>query len=532
MLFEGLDVVEHHESQQHLPPTKVTKGVLDSSERNYSILKKVEKINFDPKSLAKQRSSSRARSASRDSRLRAMTAEKPSGKAGNRQMLPPSNKDARPPKPNKGKGTMMSLGGVAVMRERSVSKQRSAFKDARRARSQSRGPETRGPDGGNRRGRSRSVSRMRRVMNEVFRGRSRSSSRRVSPSPEPHTRGRSVNRREGPVKSKTTTAPNPPNEVQPSESSTQTVAPKVEVEDPEIETEPELILKEESEIDNLKDHDVMQLDEKNTVVHVACLIHHKTKEILERLEEDSSLAFELNNADELPLHYAAMDKKGVNHEVLKKLLTLNPEAVKQRNVQNSLPIHLACMVGAPSKTALKTFLKMYPKSAMIQSEFPLLFERDMIESVDESPEYDSDDDDFVAYSPRQVSKTSGLASYFACTSPNQAELELMEEAKRRKEEAEEGEEEIDEGPQIETGFSPLHLAVMNSAHPSIIELLVKISPKCIHLKTSKGRTALACAQYIVRQHWLYGTDDEGVVQNTFAAIEILEDMLKQATEDP
>ncbi len=530
MLLEGLDIVQHHESQQQLPPTIVTKGVVDTSERNYSILEKVQKINGNSKSLARQRSSSRVRSASKESKLRAMTTNTSKGKATNRQMLPPSNKDARPPKPNK--GTMMSLGGVAVMRERSVSKQRSAFKDSRRARSQSRGPETRGPNG-SRRGRSRSVSRMRRVMNEVFRGRSRSSSRRVSPSPAgPRTRGRSVNRREGPTKSKNDS--NPPEETEPSESNSPVDATNTGNENSEIETEPEEpFLKEVNEIDNLKDHDVMQLDEKNTVIHVACLIHHKTRDILDRLEEDPSLAFQLNNAEELPLHYAAMDKKGVNHEVLKKLLTVNPEAVKQRNVQNSLPIHLACMVGAPSKTALKTFLKMYPKSAMIQSEFPLLFERDMIESVDESPSYDSDDDDFVAYSPRQVTKTSGLASYFACTSPNQAELELMEEAaKRRKEEANIDEEEIDDGPQIETGFSPLHLAVMNSAHPSIIELLVKISPKCIHLKTSKGRTALACAQYIVRQHWLYGTDDEGVVQNTFAAIEILEDLLKQArTED-
>ncbi len=86
-----------------------------------------------------------------------------------------------------------------------------------------------------------------------------------------------------------------------------------------------------------------------------------------------------------------------------------------------------------------------------------------------------------------------------------------------------GNEDFDETPQIETGFSPLHLAVINSANPSAIQSIVNTNPKCVHLKSSQGRTALDCAQFIVKQHWLYGTDDEGAVKNTFTSIEILEE---------
>merc|ERR1719223_1384620 len=83
------------------------------------------------------------------------------------------------------------------------------------------------------------------------------------------------------------------------------------------------------------------------------------------------------------------------------------------------------------------------------------------------------------------------------------------------------------GPKIETGFSALHLAVMNGADPEIIELLIDTNPRCVHIKTTRGRTALDCGQYIVRHHWLYGTDDEKAVLNTFAAIEILEEAAKK-----
>lgn len=407
--------------------------------------------------------------------------------------------------------------GVFVTRERSISRQRK--------------PEERSaPEAGDSsRGRSRSSSRVRSAIKgvrNVLTGRS-SSRMKLPPSydtPPAHKRGRSMSRREAPERSDRAQVPK-------SEADVESETPSVE---PEPEPEPEPV--KVNKIDTLIDHHVMRLDDKNTVMHAACLLHHSSEDILDRLGEDPSLAFELNGADELPLHYAAMDKKGVNHDVLKNLLRINPEGVRQRNIQNSLPVHLACMVGAPSQYALKTLLKMYPKSVMIQSDFPLLFERDMLEPLDREKhnmkEMDEDDESnsgIIVYKPPQVTKTSGIASFFACAAPSQAELELAYEAEKRREEVNAKyplNDDIEEGPQIETGFTPLHLAVMNRAKPAAIQLLVETNPKCVHLKSSKGRTALDCAQYIIRQHWLYGSDDEGTVENTFAAIEILENVSK------
>lgn len=377
------------------------------------------------------------------------------------------------------------------------------------------------------RGRSRSSSRVRSAIKGVKNafGRSNSKARnKLPPSGGPSTRGRgrSLSRRDESESSRASSLAKTPSQNEQSTSQkslSETTSEPVPVE-------------KKNEIDKLHDHDVMQLDDKNTVMHVACLLHHNSGDIIDRLEEDPSLAFELNNAEELPLHYVAMDKKGVNHSVLKKLLRINPDGAKRGNVQNSLPIHLACMVGAPSQTALNTFLKMYPKSVMVQSDFPLLFDKDMIENaVDEASYYSDDDSDFVMYKPQTTTKASGIASLFACAAPSQAELEIAQEVEQRKKESARhySEEFFEQAPQIETGFSPLHLAVMNSAHSSAIQALVETNSKCVNLKTSKGRTALDCAQYIIRQHWLYGTDDESAVQNTFAAIEIIEEATRKAS---
>ena len=284
-------------------------------------------------------------------------------------------------------------------------------------------------------------------------------------------------------------------------------------------------------IDGLGDDDIMELDERNTSMHVACLLHHSSTVIIERLENEPELTKFSNNANETPLHYAAMDKKGVSKDVLKMLIQLNPEAVKQPNVQNSLPIHLACMAGAPSTYAVKTFLKMYPKATMMQSEFPLLFEEDMVDTTKDEDDESDDGSQFVTYRPKNVSAVSGIASMFACAAPNQAAVEIANERARRKQQRNKSryddDDDDDEGPKVETGFSPLHLAVMNSASTSVIDMLIKVNPKSINLKTSQGRTALDCAQYIVRQHWLYGSDDEDAIQNTFGAIERLEEAFQE-----
>ena len=532
MVIEGIEKVirNHAHPDPNQPKVIQTTGIVNTSERDYSIIKNVEKINGDNRSLARKRSMSRTRSLSKS--------------------RPPTQSkewDRRDTKENTigglAKHRLPPSGRFPVTKEAERFHSQAAFRSRSRSRQRSMSRSSRTPEertaSNSQSGRGRSSSRVRSaikgVKNVFGRTRGSSRSRTNTSTEEPRSRGRSVSRREGPESELPPVHRSSKGESKKLMDSSEVKSPSPEHEklesdaEPEPEPEPE---KKKSEIDGLKDHDVMQLDDKNTVMHVACLLHHNTGEVIERLEEDPSLAFELNNAEELPLHYAAMDKKGVNHDVLKKLLRINPDGVKQRNVQNSLPIHLACMVGAPSQYALKTFLKMYPKSAMIQSDFPLLFEKEMIETVSDDSSCNSDDsDEFVAYKPTQNTKASGVASFFACAAPSQAELELAQEVEKKREKSSSKVDTFDEGPQIETGFAPLHLAVMNSAHPSVIDLLLNANAKCAQLKSSKGRTALDCAQFIIRQHWLYGTDDEGAVKNTFAAIEILEEAAKKDFED-
>ena len=118
---------------------------------------------------------------------------------------------------------------------------------------------------------------------------------------------------------------------------------------------------------------------------------------------------------------------------------------------------------------------------------------------------------------------------FACAAPNQAAIEVAYEKSKKKKERSKRQvrEEDGEGPKMETGFSPLHLAVMNNAPPSVIQSMVDTNPDCVHLKTNRGRTALDCSQYIVKQTWLYGSEKSSSVQNTYDAIEILETALQE-----
>jgi len=514
MKVDGIEILREHEHSVAANPPKpqVTKrtGIVNTSERDYSLLNKVQKFNGENRSLARNRSMSRTRSASRT-----------------RDPTEPKNWEKRDTKDN-------TIGGIAKTRLPPTSgpPNLGTFVKRQRSISRSRHPTDEARSEPNTNSRGRSSSRVRSAIKgvqNVF-GRSGSTNRtRLPPSGDQPSRGRgrSVNRREESEAAPLTRVPSQ------SERYVATKTPrKSKPVVPKPEPEP-AALEKKNEIDKLLEHDVMQLDDKNTVMHVACLLHHNPDDVIDRLEEDPSLAFELNNAEELPLHYAAMDKQGVNQEVLKKLLRINPDGVKQGNVQNSLPIHLACMIGAPSQYSLKTFLKMYPKSVMIQSDFPLLFEKEMLENVSEEASYNSDDSsEFLAYTPQQNTRASGIASFFACGAPSQAELEIAQVMENnRKQSIRSISEDSDDGPQIETGFSPLHLAIMNSGHPSAIELLIKANPKCINLKSSQGRTALDCAQYIVRQHWLYGTDDESAVKNTFAAVDMIEKVMANSSTD-
>lgn len=485
MIVEGIDKLKEQEANvaDQTPQTHRVhrKGIINTFERDYKLLDNAHHLKKgDNLSLARRRSMSRTRSASRTRETIGSTSV------------------ARNKAPSVSQPTM----GDFVKRHRSISRSRAETRD----------------ESGQTQRRGRSSSRVRSAIKgvrNVLRGRSKSKNR-LPPSGNAAPRGRSMSRRRDAKEKSNPTLPPSSN------------APKLP---PKLPSKPKRV----NTIDTLKTHDVMQLDESNTVMHAACLLHHNEEDILERLEEDPSLAFEVNRVKELPLHYAAMDKQGVSSNVFKKLLEINPDGVKNANVQESLPIHLACMVGAPSLGVIKTFLKMYPKSVMMKSEFPLLFEKDMLaHTQDGGDSYDSDDDsDILAYKQQQPVPQSGIARFFACGAPTQAELEFISESQARKHDLEKNySEDSFDGPDIETGFTPLHLAVMNNAHPLVVEAIIKTDPECLNVKTNKGRTPMDCANYLVNQHILYGDDnDDGPIKNTFAAVELMEEALNNMEKE-
>jgi len=288
-------------------------------------------------------------------------------------------------------------------------------------------------------------------------------------------------------------------------------------------------------LNSLTESEIKSLDEGNTNLHVACLLHHPSKTIFQHLKRDNNLAKIKNRANETPLHYAAMDRKGANQDVVDLLLKIYPEAVKLPNIQKSLPVHLACMAGAPSSYIIENFLKIYPGAVMVQSDFPLMFDESMVvEQPNQSFDESTDGTVFAPYdfNDHNITAVQTIASLFACAAPNQAAIELREERYRKKEQFQQklNRYKVSEDPMIETGFSPLHLAVLNNASSAIIEKLIKADRLCLHLKTSQGRTALDCAQYIVKQHWLYGSETDNVTQNIFATIDLLETEVRKEKE--
>lgn len=281
----------------------------------------------------------------------------------------------------------------------------------------------------------------------------------------------------------------------------------------------------EGEENALSQADVMNLDKKNTQMHVACLLHYPSKDIVCQLKLDNSLAFKPNSAGELPLHYAMMDKKGVNDEVLLTLLNLNPDAVQYPNAHRSLPIHLACLSGGAKKDAIRALVSMCPDSVMVRSKFPVPFEPDMLDNVD-TDDSESEDDEEAAKQPESAVASNSffdLIGYGSQAPPPPPPPASTSEKKKLKKKIC-VDDELTRGKQMyETGWTPLHLAIINGAESAIIELLVSANPQCVFVKTNRGRMPIDCAQYMVRQHWLYGTDDETTVQKTFAAIELLEE---------
>ncbi len=224
------------------------------------------------------------------------------------------------------------------------------------------------------------------------------------------------------------------------------------------------------------------IDPLNTPLHIACLTHYPTKFILDHLlksDHDLAIATE-NSSGELPIHYAVMDKKGVDPDIFETLIEKFPESAEHRNIDDSLPIHVACQVGAPSLYSIKRLLELNPDFAIEQNDLRVPTE---------------DDEDYEG-------EEGTACGAFMCGDWFK-------------------EEDPEKFIRYETGWTPLHLAAVNGAPPDVIEAIVEANIQCMSVQTNKGRTAIECARGVVINAII---NDLPIykVQNTFNAIEVMQ----------
>lgn len=232
------------------------------------------------------------------------------------------------------------------------------------------------------------------------------------------------------------------------------------------------------------------VDPFNTPLHIACLTHYPTKFILDHLlktDNEFSVGAE-NSSGELPLHYAVMDKKGVDPNIFEALIEHYPEAVEHKNIDDSLPLHVACQVGAPSLYSIKRLLELKPESALEQNDLQVPLEDE-----------DGADDE-------EQAQTSGCGP-MVC-------LDWFHKEDEQK------------YIRYETGWTPLHLAAVNGAPPEVIEAIIEANLDCISMETNKGRTPMECSKWVIINAII---NDIPVykVQNTFNAIEVMQSYEKE-----
>lgn len=227
------------------------------------------------------------------------------------------------------------------------------------------------------------------------------------------------------------------------------------------------------------------IDPNNTPLHIACLTHYPTKFIIDHLikadAKSNSVAVE-NSSGELPIHYAVMDKKEVDPDVFEALIEKFPEGIYHKNIDESLPIHVACQVGAPSLYSIKRLLELNPESATAQNDLQVPLDED-----DEEEELEQE-------------YQRGCHEMLCFDWGQDNDINLV---------------------RYETGWTPLHLAAVNGAPPDVIEAIIEADIECLKIETNKGRNASQCARGVVINAILNNVE-VWKVQNTFNSIEVIQ----------
>ena len=257
-----------------------------------------------------------------------------------------------------------------------------------------------------------------------------------------------------------------------------------------------------SELVNLSD-EMAEIDSqtKDTSLHVACHKHYSDDLIIDVLLKRNKDSVRKENANmDLPLHSAMKDihnrandssQKGVSQRTLETLISLHPNGVQHMNKQICLPIHIACENGALNDYAVRRLLKAYPESVMMHSKISTYFVQP--KNKNETKVIEEPEDRITnSYFDCGDSLSSFLSPVGLHLIPLLDHNKSIVTAQNDKSD---NEKDVDSDTDCyETDLSPLHLAILNNASPNIVDYLLNSNPYCLHLKTSKGRTALDIAK--------------------------------------
>lgn len=251
-------------------------------------------------------------------------------------------------------------------------------------------------------------------------------------------------------------------------------------------------------------------DPKDTALHVACSGQFSDTLILHLLEKVAfqKMLLKSNDSQQLPLHVALMNKETPSAELVEAMIDKNPEALKHADKDGNLPLHLVCLAGASNLVILKIILSKYPEACKIQNNLVLPFggcghiQEDAEDNLgDESndPVVNSSWWDSVMAPPawitgRNMSAESAIE--FSDLSPDKTNVN------------------------VETSFTPLHLAVLNYAPAEAIESILKSDRESTMFMTSQNRTALDCAKSLVAN--IHSDSiEKSPLQNSFDSIFLL-----------
>ena len=272
-------------------------------------------------------------------------------------------------------------------------------------------------------------------------------------------------------------------------------------------------------------------DPTNTDLHIICFTERDPRVVLGAVEELKPMAAVPNKCNEYALHYACMnpiwtklkeretqmnatesggkvgeheikqqEKRRRRHELwgkaMKALVHACPNAAREENMDRCVPLHLYCLMGAPSVEVVQSLLAAFPEGVTLQCEFAIPFNTSnnglkksrllQIETPRNSTCMSSDN---------PSSKARGLVGFYLKQETFLQSLSPTgkQPPSRKLHRIEKGKAVPPQSKDVEVGWTPLHIAAVNVSNIESLQFILQAAPWAWHIQTSQGRNPLDCA---------------------------------------